>query len=245
MVEVLRHSGIRIEELTELCRTTASSSTGCRATGERIPLLQITPSKTDTERLLVIAPDLADGVSPGIRDDRPDVALVVSYDKNERVYNPPMPLLFQSLRRCRPWSVTDRTTTDSKRSRCPNANRAKRYPGGGRRDLRQRPEVLPRRGEILGRREPPGLGGDHGHPRTRIRRQSCRTRRRSRAPVGIAVATAWFPSRSSRAGNAAIASAASTTCVSRMISTASSVVPRRHGQLHGLSGRSAGVQDFR
>ena len=36
----------------------------------------------------------------------------------------------------------------------------------GRRDLRQRPEVLPRRGEILGRREPPGLGGDHGHPRT-------------------------------------------------------------------------------
>ena len=34
-----------------------------------------------------------------IRGDRPDVPLVVSYDKNERVYNPPMPLLFQWRRR--------------------------------------------------------------------------------------------------------------------------------------------------
>jgi Phage integrase family len=34
-----------------------------------------------------------------IRGDRPDVALVVSYDKNERLYNPPMPLLFQCRRR--------------------------------------------------------------------------------------------------------------------------------------------------
>ena len=33
-------------------------------------------------------------------------------------------------------------------------------PGRGRRHLRQRPEVLSRRGEVLGRREPPGLGGD-------------------------------------------------------------------------------------
>ena len=34
-----------------------------------------------------------------IRGTRPDVPLVVSYDKNERIYNPPMPLLFQW--RCR------------------------------------------------------------------------------------------------------------------------------------------------
>ncbi len=34
-----------------------------------------------------------------IRGDGPDVPLVVSYDKNERLYNTPMPLLFQCRRR--------------------------------------------------------------------------------------------------------------------------------------------------
>ena len=51
---------------------------------------------------MVISPELADVLSTivaRIRGDRPDVALVVSYDKNERVYNPPMPLLFQWRRR--------------------------------------------------------------------------------------------------------------------------------------------------
>jgi hypothetical protein len=50
----------------------------------------------------VIAPDLADVLSTiiaRIRGGRLDVPLVVSYDKNERVYNPPMPLLFQWRRR--------------------------------------------------------------------------------------------------------------------------------------------------
>lgn len=57
---------------------------------------------TDAERLLVISPELADVLSTivaRIRDDRPDVPLVVSHDKNERLYNPPMPLLFQCRRR--------------------------------------------------------------------------------------------------------------------------------------------------
>ena len=101
VVEVLRHTGIRIEELTELSHHSLIQYR-LPATGELIPLLQITPSKTDTERLLVIAPDLADVLSTivaRIRGDRPDVPLVVSYDKNERVYNPPMPLLFQWRRR--------------------------------------------------------------------------------------------------------------------------------------------------
>lgn len=101
VVEVMRHTGIRIEELTELSHHSLIQYR-LPATGELIPLLQITPSKTDTERLLVIAPDLADVLSTivsRIRDDRPDVPLVVSYDKNERVYNAPMPLLFQWRRR--------------------------------------------------------------------------------------------------------------------------------------------------
>jgi hypothetical protein len=68
------------------------------ATGELVPLLQIAPSKTDTERLLVIAPELADVLSAVIcRIRRADgtVPLVVAYDIHERVWNPPMPLLFQ------------------------------------------------------------------------------------------------------------------------------------------------------
>src|SRR6266568_70614 len=48
-VEVLRHTGVRIEELLEI---THHSLIRYRlpGTGELIPLLQITPSKTDTER---------------------------------------------------------------------------------------------------------------------------------------------------------------------------------------------------
>jgi hypothetical protein len=110
VVEVLRHTGIRIEELTELSHHSLIQYR-LPPTGELIPLLQITPSKTDTERLLVISPELADVLSTivaRIRDDKPAVPLVVSYDKNERVYNPPMPLLFQWRRRLdhRPVSET-------------------------------------------------------------------------------------------------------------------------------------------
>ena len=57
---------------------------------------------TDQARLLVTSPELADVLSTiigRIRGNKPDIPLVVSYDKNERVYNPPMPLLFQWRRR--------------------------------------------------------------------------------------------------------------------------------------------------
>jgi Phage integrase family len=96
-IEVLRHSGIRIEELTELSHHSVVQYR-LPATGELIPLLQIAPSKTDTERLLVISPELADVLSAiisRIRDEGGAIPLVVSYDDNERLWNPPMPLLFQ------------------------------------------------------------------------------------------------------------------------------------------------------
>ena len=67
-VEVLRHTGIRIEELTELSHHSFIQYR-LPATGELIPLLQIAPSKTDTERLLVISPELADVLQ---RDHHPD-----------------------------------------------------------------------------------------------------------------------------------------------------------------------------
>jgi integrase len=109
MVEVLRHTGIRIEELTELSHHSLIQYR-LPATGELIPLLQIAPSKTDAERLLVISPELADVLSAIVaraRAGQPQVPLVVSYDKNERVYNPPMPLLFQRRRRLENRPVTE------------------------------------------------------------------------------------------------------------------------------------------
>ena len=96
-IEVLRLTGIRCEELLEL---THHSITEYRlpSTGELVPLLQIAPSKTDTERLLLVSPELADVLSAIIsrlRGPSGTVSLTVSYDVRERVWNPPMPLLFQ------------------------------------------------------------------------------------------------------------------------------------------------------
>jgi hypothetical protein len=108
MVEVLRHTGVRIEELTELSHHSLIQYR-MPDSGQLIPLLQIAPSKTDAERLLVISPELADVLSTivaRIRAGQPHVPLVVSYDKNERVYNPPMPLLFQWRRRLETRPVT-------------------------------------------------------------------------------------------------------------------------------------------
>jgi len=96
-VEVLRLTGIRIEELTELSHHSLIQYT-LPSTGELVPLLQIAPSKTDVERLLVIGPELADVLSTiicRIRDQSGAVPLVIAYDIHERVWNPPMPLLFQ------------------------------------------------------------------------------------------------------------------------------------------------------
>jgi hypothetical protein len=96
-VHVLSHTGVRIEELTELSHHSFIQYQ-LPGSGELIPLLQIAPSKTDTERLLVISPELADVLSEiicRIRQDDGAVPLIAAYDYHERVWNPPMPLLFQ------------------------------------------------------------------------------------------------------------------------------------------------------
>ncbi|QIZ37114.1 site-specific integrase [Saccharopolyspora sp. ASAGF58] len=96
-VEVLRHTGLRIEELCELSHHSFVQYT-LPSTGELIPLLHIAPSKTDAERLLVISPELADVLSAiicRIRQPAGSVPPVAAYDYHEKVWNPPMPLLFQ------------------------------------------------------------------------------------------------------------------------------------------------------
>ena len=94
---MLRATGISVEELLEL---THHSLVQYRlpSTGELVPLLQIAPSKTDTERLLVVSPDLADVLSAIItRLQQPDgkIPLTARYDGHEHLWQPPAPLLFQ------------------------------------------------------------------------------------------------------------------------------------------------------
>jgi integrase len=96
-IEVLRHTGVRIEELLEL---TVHSIIEYRlpSTGELVPLLQIAPSKADAERLILVDPELADvlaAIVHRIRTADGTVPLVTVYDRWERVWNPPLPLLFQ------------------------------------------------------------------------------------------------------------------------------------------------------
>jgi hypothetical protein len=95
-VEVLRHTGIRVEELPELFQHSLVQYR-LPDSGELIPLLHIAPSKTDEERLLVISPELADvlaAILQRIRNPHGAVPLVAAYDR-DRIWNPPMPLLFQ------------------------------------------------------------------------------------------------------------------------------------------------------
>ena len=97
LIEVLRLTGIRAEELLEL---THHSLVQYRlpTTGELVPLLQIAPSKTDEERLLVVGPELADVLSAiicRIRDGSRAVPLVRARDYHEHIWLPPAPLLFQ------------------------------------------------------------------------------------------------------------------------------------------------------
>jgi hypothetical protein len=53
VIEVFRHTGVRVEELLELSHHSLIQYR-LPSTGEVVPLLQIAPSKTDTERLLPI-----------------------------------------------------------------------------------------------------------------------------------------------------------------------------------------------
>ena len=97
VIEVFRHTGVRVEELLELSHHSLIQYR-LPSTGELVPLLQIAPSKTDTERLLVVGPDLADVLSAVIcrvRGVDGTVPLVRARDSHELVWLPPSPLLFQ------------------------------------------------------------------------------------------------------------------------------------------------------
>ena len=98
-IEVLRHTGVRIEELTELSHHSLVQYR-LPSSGDLVPLLSVAPSKTDQERLLVIDPELADVLSAVItrvRGSDSAVPAAAAYDSREHTWNPPMPLLFQRV----------------------------------------------------------------------------------------------------------------------------------------------------
>ena len=100
VIEVLRSTGLRVEELLELSHYSLVQYR-LPASGELVPLLQIAPSKTDAERVIVVSPELSEVLSSiilRIRDGAAAVPLVRARDRNERIWLPAAPLLFQRRR---------------------------------------------------------------------------------------------------------------------------------------------------
>ena len=73
--------------------------------GERLLLLQIVPSKSDRERVLLVSPELAHvlaTIRQRVRGQEHQVPLAVRYDEEEKVFSPPLPFLFQTHHRTNP-----------------------------------------------------------------------------------------------------------------------------------------------
>jgi len=98
IVETLRLSGVRLEELLEITHL-ALVSYRLPDSGEVVPLLQIVPSKSNEERLLLVDPELASVLATVITRLRAGnggaVPLVARYDHHERTTGPLLPHLFQ------------------------------------------------------------------------------------------------------------------------------------------------------
>lgn len=98
VIETLRHTGVRAEELLEITHL-ALVSYRLPDTGEIVPLLQIVPSKTNEERLLLVSPELASVLASIINrlrnDNNGSIPLEPRYDAQEKTTSPPLPHLFQ------------------------------------------------------------------------------------------------------------------------------------------------------
>ena len=98
-IEILRHTGIRIEELVELSHTSIRQYQ--RPDGEVIALLVIAPSKTDRERVIPMSAELFHVIASVIRRHTRGghaIPLLSRYDQHEKTWSAPMPFLFQRQR---------------------------------------------------------------------------------------------------------------------------------------------------
>ncbi|MFF8994456.1 tyrosine-type recombinase/integrase [Streptomyces sp. NPDC014983] len=98
VIETLRHTGIRREELLEITHL-ALVSYRMADSGELVPLLQIVPSKNNQERLLLVSPELASVLATIITRLRNTnggtIPMTSRYDTHERAFGPMLPHLFQ------------------------------------------------------------------------------------------------------------------------------------------------------
>ncbi|MEV7037598.1 hypothetical protein [Amycolatopsis sp. NPDC051061] len=112
IIETLRHTGVRLEELLGITHL-ALVSYRVPATGEVVPLLQIVPSKSNEERLLVVSPELASVFASIVTRLRADnggtIPLAARYDTTERLVEAPLPHLFQHKLAWRPTVLSGTT----------------------------------------------------------------------------------------------------------------------------------------
>ncbi|MBM0276318.1 site-specific integrase [Micromonospora tarensis] len=96
LIETLRHTGARIEEVLELTQLSLRHYTPS-TTRTLVPLLHITPSKADRERLIPMSPELVQvllAVQRRARGDAETVPLAIRYDPAEKTHGPALPHLF-------------------------------------------------------------------------------------------------------------------------------------------------------
>ncbi|WP_159850324.1 tyrosine-type recombinase/integrase [Nocardia sp. CY41] len=96
IVETLRHTGLRNEELLELSQLSIRQYQ--RPNGEVIALLVVAPSKSDRERVIPMSVELFHVIACIIHRltrDQPTVPLSTRYDVHERITSEPQPFLFQ------------------------------------------------------------------------------------------------------------------------------------------------------
>lgn len=102
VIETLRHTGVRLEELLEITQF-ALVQYRLPDTGEVVPLLQIVPSKSAEERLLLVGPELASVLAmiiTRIRGQNNGIIPAISrYDPYEKTSGPALPHLFQRKNR--------------------------------------------------------------------------------------------------------------------------------------------------
>ncbi len=99
IVEILRLTGLRIEELMEL--THLSIRHYRTADGQLVVLLQVAPSKSDRERVLPVCPELAHALAvvvARVRGEDGKVPTICRYDRLEHELSPPLPFLLQRVR---------------------------------------------------------------------------------------------------------------------------------------------------
>lgn len=96
VISTLRHSGVRVEELSEL--THLSIRQYQRPNGEVVPLLVIAPSKTDRERVIPMSTELFATIAAIIRRhlrDQDSIPVIKRFDAHEQIWGDALPHLFQ------------------------------------------------------------------------------------------------------------------------------------------------------